>query len=330
MHNHTFSTRLWGLVAPLLLGLFFAGCAERSTGDSFFTLTVAGQSASTNEDTPLSMDVTPGQGTFSYGLVSRPQGGVLSGTPSNLTYTPNPNFNGTDSFRFLLSDGVHDSQPATVSITVLAVNDAPSFNLGANQPPNTGPQVVANWASAISAGPNETGQSVTFAVTNDNNGAFTTQPTIDAAGTLRFRLSGPLAGTVTVTVVLSDDGGTANGGSDTSAPQTFTIGGTPTLGTPSVTAPARFLDVNRNGVADAGDQVVVPFSETIVVNSAASSSLSLPVTGDAFGAGASLALGPGSQAVTVTLGTSPALKTRQSFSAAQLGTNSASGVDVSG
>ncbi len=41
------------------------------------------------------------------------------------TYTPNSNFNGTDSFTYRAYDGPDYSDPATVTITVNPVNDAP-------------------------------------------------------------------------------------------------------------------------------------------------------------------------------------------------------------
>jgi VCBS repeat-containing protein len=41
------------------------------------------------------------------------------------TYTPNTNFNGTDSFKYKATDGTTESNEATVTITVNAVNDAP-------------------------------------------------------------------------------------------------------------------------------------------------------------------------------------------------------------
>ena len=40
-------------------------------------------------------------------------------------YTPAANFNGTDSFTYRANDGTDDSNPATVTITVNPVNDAP-------------------------------------------------------------------------------------------------------------------------------------------------------------------------------------------------------------
>jgi len=41
------------------------------------------------------------------------------------TYTPNPNYNGPDSFTYKANDGTADSNVATVTITVTPVNDAP-------------------------------------------------------------------------------------------------------------------------------------------------------------------------------------------------------------
>src|SRR5262249_22029364 len=46
----------------------------------------------------------------------------------SFTYTPDANFNGTDSFTYKASDGERDSGTATVSITVNAANDVPTAN----------------------------------------------------------------------------------------------------------------------------------------------------------------------------------------------------------
>ena len=48
---------------------------------------------------------------------------VLDGV--SVTYMPNANFNGTDSFTFIANDGEFNSNEATVALTVNAVNDAP-------------------------------------------------------------------------------------------------------------------------------------------------------------------------------------------------------------
>ena len=67
----------------------------------------------------------PDNDTLTYTITSNPSNGVLSGTAPNLTYTPTANFNGSDSFSFSANDSIFDSNVATVSITVSAVNDAP-------------------------------------------------------------------------------------------------------------------------------------------------------------------------------------------------------------
>src|SRR5205807_3891233 len=61
-------------------------------------------------------------------ITNNPLHGNLTGTAPNVTYTPNANYNGTDSFKFKINDGTVDSDEATVSITIAPVNDAPAAN----------------------------------------------------------------------------------------------------------------------------------------------------------------------------------------------------------
>ncbi|MDX1571127.1 MAG: Ig-like domain-containing protein, partial [Xanthomonadales bacterium] len=62
---------------------------------------------------------------LTFFIVDAPLNGTLSGELPNLTYTPSPDFNGTDRFTFIANDGGFDSELGTVTITVLPVNDAP-------------------------------------------------------------------------------------------------------------------------------------------------------------------------------------------------------------
>jgi hypothetical protein len=72
--------------------------------------------------------------------------------------------------------------------------------------------------------PDESGQNVHFVVLgNTNPGIFAEQPSVDASGKLMFTPLPNASGTANVTIVLQDDGGTANGGMDTSGPETFAI-----------------------------------------------------------------------------------------------------------
>ena len=136
------------------------------------------------------------------------------------TYTPALNAYGTDTFTFKANDGTVNSGNATVTVTISGINDPPSFTKGADQTIYglAGLQSIANWATNLSVGPGETGQTLTFTVTNSNNSLFTTQPAVAANGTLTYAPSNVL-GTAIVTVVLKDNAG----GSDTSPAQTFNI-----------------------------------------------------------------------------------------------------------
>src|SRR5207342_2522535 len=89
--------------------------------------TADSQSATADEDTALSVTLTAtGDGDpLTYSIVNAPAHGMLAGSGAQQTYTPAPNYNGPDSFTFQASDGVNDSNLATVSIMVNSVDDPP-------------------------------------------------------------------------------------------------------------------------------------------------------------------------------------------------------------
>ncbi|MFN8794191.1 MAG: tandem-95 repeat protein [Betaproteobacteria bacterium] len=68
--------------------------------------------------------------SFTYAIVGEtPAGLVFDAATGNYTYTPAANFHGALSFQYKASDGVADSNVATVSINVTPVNDAPVIEL---------------------------------------------------------------------------------------------------------------------------------------------------------------------------------------------------------
>jgi hypothetical protein len=104
-------------------------------------------------------------------------------------------------------------------------NRPPTFAAGADQTvlEDAGDQSVA-WATAVSAGTaSESGQAVTFNVSVSDQGLFAAQPAMSSSGTLTYTPAPDAFGSSTVTVVARDDGGTANGGDDTSGSASFTI-----------------------------------------------------------------------------------------------------------
>ena len=84
------------------------------------------QAVSTDEDTALPITLSAADAdndTLVYSEMSAPAHGTLSGTAPNLTYTPDADYFGPDSFTFKANDGLADSNLATVSIAVNSVND---------------------------------------------------------------------------------------------------------------------------------------------------------------------------------------------------------------
>jgi PKD repeat protein len=81
--------------------------------------------AVTDQDTPVNIMLSaydPDGDDLSYGIVSPPVNGTLSGTAPDLTYTPNAGYTGPDSFTYMVNDGYLDSNTATVTITVNPVS----------------------------------------------------------------------------------------------------------------------------------------------------------------------------------------------------------------
>ena len=82
-----------------------------------------------------------------------------------MTYTPNADFNGSDSFTFTVNDGTVDSDEATVEITVDAVNDPPEADSGTAKTDQDTPVTITLTGSDVD------GDALTFAIaTSPANG----------------------------------------------------------------------------------------------------------------------------------------------------------------
>jgi MYXO-CTERM domain-containing protein len=157
------------------------------------------QSVSVDEDsagvaiTLAGTDVDGDALTFT--VVTQPTSGTLSGAAPFLTYVPNADFTGTDSFTFTVNDGTIDSAPATVDITVTAVNDPPMFV----DPTPVGPLMAAEGQALtfglVAVDPD--GDMLTFAAAalpagatlDAASGAFSWTPTFDQEGTTRLEFT---------------------------------------------------------------------------------------------------------------------------------------------
>ena len=180
-----------------------------------------------------------------------------------LRFTPAPDANGVAHVTVDAHDdggrangGTDSSPPATFAISVVPVNDAPSFVGGSDVSVSAaaGAQTIAHWVASVSPGPaNESTQSVGFSVTTSSDGDFTPsgRPLVGPDGTFRFTPAASARGIVTLTVRAVDDGGRTDGGVDTGVPHTFHIGIAGINAAPSFT-PGADQTVNEN----AGPQLV--------------------------------------------------------------------------
>jgi len=161
-------------------------------------------SVTTTEDTPVTISLTgsdPDSDPLAYSTVTGPSHGRLNGTAPNLTYTPNANFYGSDSFTFKVNDGTADSALAAVSITVSPVNDPPVANDDTATTQEDTPIVTIDVPANDTDIDNDT-LTVT-AVSQGTNGSVTINPD----STLSYSPHANFYGSDTFTYTISDNKG---------------------------------------------------------------------------------------------------------------------------
>jgi VCBS repeat-containing protein len=212
--------------------------------------TAANNSYSTDEDTPLTVpapgvlgnDTDPDGDSLNAVLQSGPGDGTLSlNSNGSFTYTPDPGFFGSDSFNYKANDGLLDSNTATVTITVGAVNDPPtaannSYSTNEDTPLTVpAPGVLGNDTdpdgdslnAVLQGGPGDGTLSL------NSNGSFTYTPDANFNGSdsFTYRASDGSAdsNTATVTIIVNPvvDPPIADAGPDQTVDEntTATLGG---------------------------------------------------------------------------------------------------------
>lgn len=163
-------------------------------------------------------------GTFAASGIG---GTVTIAVDGSFSYVPPPGTSGMATFAYRIGDG-YESVEATATVTVAPINHAPSFTLAADpQWPAgaAGSRQHPGFAQVTSFGPpDEAGQQVQawhLRMVDDADGVVSAA-SIALDGALSYVLTGR-TGVATLGVRLQDDGGTANGGNDTSPEQTFSI-----------------------------------------------------------------------------------------------------------
>jgi hypothetical protein len=178
-------------------------------------------SVSTAEDTPINitLDASDPEGeSLTFQIVETNNATVnINGNVAN--YTPDANFNGTDTFTYFANDGTVNSNTATVTITVGAVDDEPNTNDVATTTDEDTEVVFTltadeydgdSYSFALITQPSNgtaslDGSTVTYTPNQDFNGedTFTFEATDDTGRTINVA-------TATITVNPVNDAPTAN------------------------------------------------------------------------------------------------------------------------
>jgi large repetitive protein len=190
--------------------------------------TTAGATVSGDEDNVISgrvvaQDVDGNALNFAVG--DAPQHGAVTMNPDGtFSYVPNPDFNGTDSFTYTVSDGNGGTTTGTVTLSVAAVNDAPVTSGGeatiAEDGSVTGQLVASDVdGDAITFGLAQNGAPTngTVAVNPDGSYSYTPNPNFAGTDSFTYQVSdgngGTTLGTITVTVTNTNDVPTTSGAS---------------------------------------------------------------------------------------------------------------------
>jgi hypothetical protein len=203
------------------------------TCEDDFPVAVANSFAVIEDDTATTIDVLSDDtdvdaGPIQIDSITQPANGTVVNNVSDLTYTPNENYCNdhiaTDDFSYTLNGG----SQATVSVEVDCINDAPSFNnvcdVDVSDYIDMSNQLFQMQLQNILMGPNEDSiqQVSMFNVSIDDPDGIFNEFTIDTSGLIMMDLSLNI-GIATIGVSLTDNGGTALGGQNTSIEQFFDI-----------------------------------------------------------------------------------------------------------
>lgn len=187
---------------PVLIGL---SLTESTTAND-------DPSVETNEDTPVNINVLANDrvvegGTMSIASVTTPGNGTAVIAGGMVTYTPNTNWSGTDTFEYTISDGLGGSDTATVTVTVNPVNDDPIVAI-----PLVNQEFLANFAFTFTlpAGAFTDVDSATLTLTPKVSPDAPLPAWLDFnPATGEFSGTAPLSavGTITIRVTASDGSG---------------------------------------------------------------------------------------------------------------------------
>jgi len=171
-------------------------------------------SGTTQEDTPITLDVLPNDSdpdgdALTTQSVTQPDNGSVINNGDVVIYTPNLDFNGIDTFTYVLSDGNGGTAAATVTVTVSAVNDPP---IAEDDKASTDEESPVSIDVLVNDSDPDGDALIIEAVTSpehgsvDNHGTsltYTPDPDFSGTDTLTYSVSDGNGGTGTATVIIT-------------------------------------------------------------------------------------------------------------------------------
>ncbi|MEJ5992766.1 Ig-like domain-containing protein, partial [Ramlibacter sp. PS3R-8] len=194
--------------------------------------TAGNDTASTTEDTPVSIplatlagnDTDPDGDTLTVTAVGNAVGGTVVIVGGNAVFTPDPNFTGSATFEYTVSDGNGGTDTATVTVNVTAAQDAPTANADSFSTAEDTP--VTMTTASLLANDTDPDAGDTLSVTGvanpvggtvslvGGNVTFTPNPNFTGTASYDYTVSdgngGTSTATVTITVTPQQDAPTAN------------------------------------------------------------------------------------------------------------------------
>ena len=169
------------------------------------------EDSTNNPITLVASDANQGD-TLNY-TVTQPASGTIAGNAPNVTYTPAPNFAGSDSFTFKVDDGIAEST-GTISITVTDIAEPNTAPVAVPQTVTVDEDSTDNVITLVGTD-TEVGDTLTFTITTPpTNGALggsgqniTYTPSQDFFGTDSFTFTvsdGTDSSTATVSITVTD------------------------------------------------------------------------------------------------------------------------------
>ena len=225
---------------------------------------------------------------------------TITGTGSmrTLSIVTEPNASGSAAINVLVRKDLNGTAyyaTDVFTLTVTGVNDAPTLDpIGTvTVTEDVGGQAIG--LSGITAGPLDSNITSVSAISSDPGvvQVLSVMQTGGGTGVLSFTTQPDKFGTVTVTVTVTDDGGTDDGGVNTFS-RTFDIVVTPIPDTPQVTPASAFVNTpTTSGLVITPSAVDGPEIQAFRIVNIANGTLTLAGTSTAVGEGAFLSLAQG-------------------------------------